>query len=182
VNVPEPPEQLWVHPALRVGPSGIAGQGLFATDDIAAGTLLIRLTGRLVDSAELADLIAAAVADPGAPYVDTLTVADDVHLVLPSGTMAHFGNHSCDPTIWHLGPYELGARCDVAAGEELTVDYGTSSGEPGFVMACTCGSPLCRGTVTGEDWRRPELQARYLGHWVPALAGRIDALSRDKAT
>ena len=33
----------------------------------------------------------------------------------------------------------------------------------------TCGSPLCRGVVTGEDWRRPELQARYGDHWIPAL-------------
>ncbi|WP_267900285.1 hypothetical protein [Kribbella turkmenica] len=33
----------------------------------------------------------------------------------------------------------------------------------------TCGSALCCGVVTGEDWKRPELQARYGGHWIPAL-------------
>ncbi|MEU7875338.1 hypothetical protein [Dactylosporangium sp. NPDC049140] len=31
------------------------------------------------------------------------------------------------------------------------------------------------GVVTGDDWRRPELQARYGGHWVPALLARIRA-------
>lgn len=182
MNEPEPPDEFWVHPALGVASSPIAGQGLFVSEDVVAGALLIGLTGRLVDSAELGDLIATALADPAAAYVDTLTVVEGVHLVLPSGSVAHFGNHSCDPTMWHVGPYELAARCDIRAGEELTVDYGTNSGASGFAMACTCGSPLCRGTVTSEDWRRPDLQARYDGHWVPALAGRIADLNRGGAT
>ena len=40
-------------------------------------------------------------------------------------------------------------------------------------MRCDCGAADCRGVVTSEDWRRPDLQARYAGHWVPALAARI---------
>jgi len=40
-------------------------------------------------------------------------------------------------------------------------------------MACNCRSSLCRGTVTGLDWQRPELQARYGEHWVPVLRERI---------
>jgi hypothetical protein len=27
------------------------------------------------------------------------------HLVLPPDTLIHYGNHSCDPTMWHVGPY-----------------------------------------------------------------------------
>jgi uncharacterized protein len=40
-------------------------------------------------------------------------------------------------------------------------------------MTCLCGSPLCRGVVAGDDWRRPELRERYGEHWVPALLTRI---------
>jgi hypothetical protein len=42
-----------------------------------------------------------------------------------------------------------------------------------FAMPCRCGSTLCRGRVTGTDWRRPDLQRRYGDHWVPGLLARI---------
>ena len=81
------------------------------------------------------------------------------------------------PDCW-VSAYELAASRDIAADEELTSDYATSSGEPDFVMACSCGCRHCRGLVTGDDWRRPELQERYEGHWVPGLQERIRAAQR----
>jgi SET domain-containing protein len=158
---------------VTVGRSTVEGDGLFATDDVPAGTVVLRLAGRLVSSSELTELIAAANADPDAAYVDSITVYENAHLVLPTASIVHFGNHSCDPNLWHIGPYELAARRDIRAGEELTVDYGTSSGADGFSMRCQCRSPLCRGVVTSDDWRRPELRERYREHWVPALLERI---------
>lgn len=98
---------------------------------------------------------------------------EDQHLVLPPGSDVHFGNHSCDPSTWLTGPYELTARRDLQAGEELTLDYGTISGASGFQMTCTCGSALCRGETTSDDWKIAGLQERYAGHWPPALAERI---------
>jgi SET domain-containing protein len=165
-----PPDDVWLDRRVAVRASPIEGRGLFATEPIPAGEVVLRLGGRLVGTEELAELIAVADADPQLPYVDTITVHDDEHLVLPAASPAHFGNHSCNPTTWIGGPYELVARRDLEAGEELTLDYGTISGAPGFVMACRCGSALCRGEVTSDDWRRPELRARYGARWVPALA------------
>jgi uncharacterized protein len=148
VSIAEPPPpDVWVHPATAIGPSPIAGRGLFATADLAAGTLVIRLGGRLVSDAELAALIAA----PG-PYVDTAEVAEDVNVVLPPGSPAHFANHSCDPTLRRDGPYGLVARRAVLAGGELTVDYAALSG-PEFRMDCACGAAGCRGVVTGRRRR-----------------------------
>lgn len=89
----------------------------------------------------------------------------DQHLVFPPGTPLHFGNHRCDPTLWHIGPYSLETRRDAAAGEEATIDYGTQSGAPGFLMICTCGTPTCRGVETSDDWQDGQLQRRYEGHW-----------------
>ena len=160
---------------LVVRQSPIEGRGLFFTDELTAGTVVIRLGGRLVSSAELDALIRDADADPAAPYMDTITVYDNVHLVLPPSTPIHFGNHSCDPTLWHVGPFKVATRRCVTAGEEATIDYGTVSGAEGFRMACRCGAAACRGEVTSADWRRVELQERYRGHWVPALQKRIDA-------
>lgn len=176
-----PPTDVWVDGRVVVRPSPVEGRGLFAGDDIDAGTVVLRLGGRLVSSAELAALVAAAGDDPDAPYVDTVTVEEDAHLVLPPGTVAHFANHSCDPTLWHVGPYDVATRRPVGAGDELTLDYGTHSGADGLAMACRCGSAACRGQVAGDDWGRPELQARYEGHWTPALQQRIDAGRQDRA-
>ena len=111
-------------------------------------------------TAELRDLLAGA-----SSYVDTIAVGPDRHLVLPPGTPNGKGNHSCDPNLWWSDPYTLVARRDIGADEELTNDYATSTRSPEFVMACGCGSAECRGTVTGDDWRRPDLRRRYGGHW-----------------
>ncbi|HUF97749.1 MAG TPA: hypothetical protein VMM60_06425, partial [Ilumatobacter sp.] len=117
-------------------------------------TVVIRLGGRLVSSAELTAMIAVAEGDPEAPYVDTITIREDEHLVLPADTPIHFGNHSCEPTLWHVSPYEMATRRQVSANEEATIDYGTQSGAQGFTMQCQCGARTCRGVITSHDWRR----------------------------
>jgi predicted kinase len=167
---PEP----WVDRRAVLGPSAVGGHGLWAAADIPEGTVVCRLGGRIVSTSGLASLLATADADPAASYVDTVTVEEDAHLVLPPATRAHYANHSCDPCLWLAGPYELATRRSVREGEELTVDYATVSGAGGLALACRCGSSQCRGTVTSEDWRLPELQSRYAGHWAPALQRRIE--------
>jgi uncharacterized protein len=162
MDLPIPP-QPWLHPEVDVRASRIDGQGLFARVPLDAGVVVVRLGGHVVGTDELRALIAAAEAD--ASYVDTVTIAADRHLVLPPDTPVHYGNHSCDPTMWHVDKFAIATRHPVAAGAELTVDYATQSGVAGWSMTCACGTALCRGLVTAEDWRRPELQERYAGHW-----------------
>jgi len=169
ITPPEP--NCWLHPDVEVRSSPIAGRGLFASAPIPTGTVVSRLGGRLVTGAELRGLLA----EPEHPYIDTITVDGDLHLVLPPGRPNGYGNHGCDPNLWWVGPYDLATRRDIAAGEELTNDYATSTAEPDFELACECGSPLCRGVVSGNDWRRADLRARYGTHWIPALLARIRA-------
>jgi hypothetical protein len=158
----------WVHEAVIVDDSPVDGRGMFTNAPLGAGTVVLRLGGRLVTTAELDELL-----ESSEGYVDTLTVFEDTHLVLPSVTTVHYGNHSCDPTLWHVGPYEIATRAPLEAGDELTIDYATHTGISSFLMRCRCGTDSCRGTVTGADWQRPDLQVRYAGHWVPALEERI---------
>ncbi len=35
------------------------------------------------------------------------------------------------------------------------------SADTTYEMVCHCGSPQCRQIITGQDWRRPELQEKY---------------------
>ncbi|MGK5681611.1 SET domain-containing protein [Actinoplanes sp. URMC 104] len=165
---PAPEPDCWLHPAVEVRPSPIAGEGLFARAPISAGATVSRLGGRLVTTAELSRLLGDA-----SRYIDTITVDDDSHLVLPPGRPNGKGNHSCDPNLWWGAPYTLTARRAVPAGAELTSDYATSTGVDAFTMPCRCGSPRCRGVVTGRDWSRLDLRERYGDHWVPALLRRI---------
>lgn len=171
-----PPADAWIEERLTVRDSPIEGRGLFFSSDVSAGTVVIRLGGRLVSSAELAALIQRAETDRTAGYVDSITLYHHAHLVLSTDTPIHFGNHSCDPTLWVVGPFEIATRRDATAGQEATLDYGTMSGADGFTMECRCGSSTCRGEVTSTDWMREELQERYRGHWVPALQQRIAAI------
>jgi SET domain-containing protein len=168
-----PRSDVWADPRVVVAESPIEGCGLFAAEPVERGAVVLRLGGRLVSSAELTDLIAWADGDPSASYIDTVTIAEDAHLVLPAGTTAHFANHSCNPTLWHVDAFDLATRRDVARGEELTVDYATNSGADGLDLACRCGSSLCRGRITSADWRLSALHDRYRGHWTPALEARI---------
>ncbi|NEE00126.1 SET domain-containing protein [Phytoactinopolyspora halotolerans] len=170
VIVPDP--ECWLSEHVEVRDSPIQGSGLFARVDIARGTPVARLGGRLVSNAELQRLFDEAGAGT---YVDTVSVHDDVNLVLPSGSANHWGNHSCEPTLWWTDPYTLQARFDIVAGTELTVDYGALTDDPYFEMECRCGATFCRGEVTGLDWQRPELQTAYGDHWVPVLRERIRA-------
>lgn len=84
-------------------------------------------------------------------------------------------NHSCDPNLGWCGDTLVTLR-DVEAGAELTVDYATFHAEPGFAMFCHCETYRCRQVVEGDDWRIPQLQQRYAGHWAPAVQELIDSL------
>jgi hypothetical protein len=170
-----PPADCWMHQAVEVRPSAIEGRGLFAVEDLPLGTVVARLGGRLVSDGELELLIVDAERNPDRPYVDSIAVAEDANLLVPPGRPIHFGNHSCEPNLWHVDPFTLATRRDISAGEELTIDYATQTANPRFQLDCSCGSRRCRGTVAGEDWRLGELRERYGEHWVPVVLDKITA-------
>ena len=130
----------------------------------------MQLGGRLITRAELDAMIV-----PDGVYIDCISVDDGIDLLIPPGQDVHFANHSCDPNIWHIDAYTLVARRNIAVDEEITLDYATQADAPGELFACLCGSELCRGSVSGQDWRRADLRERYGDHWVPVLLERIAA-------
>jgi uncharacterized protein len=121
VNAEQPKKAPWVDDDLTVDDSPMSGKGLFAIGNIEVGRVVMRLGRRLVSTSDLEELVLTS-----SEYVDTLTVFEDVHLVLPSSTKVHFGNHSCAPNVWHVGPYEIAARRPIEAGEEVTMTTGRS--------------------------------------------------------
>jgi SET domain-containing protein len=118
------------------------------------------------------------------PRFNAIQVDEGLHLVeRPEVTERRAGgslNHSCDSNLWMADEVTLVARRDIAAGEELTVDYALHTADPDWELdgPCNCGSALCRGTVRGSDWRLAEIQERYRGHFSPFINERIAKTDR----
>jgi uncharacterized protein len=93
-----------------------------------------------------------------------IKIADGFHIAALSSAeyedVMLFLNHSCEPNVGVGGNVVFVAMGDIAAGEELTIDYAMFDDDDAE-MRCQCGHVACRGVVSGQDWRRPELQAKY---------------------
>jgi len=158
-------------PKTEVRPSPIHGQGLFARVAIAAGEIVAVKGGHVLTGSEWAAL------EPALGAAD-IQIAEDLFIAPVredhrTGSML-YTNHCCDPNLAIQGQIVLVAMRDIDAGEELTIDWATTD-DGDHRMTCRCGSPRCRGTVTGKDWMKPELQERYRGWFCWFLQRKIDA-------
>src|SRR5262245_748553 len=158
-------------PKTDIRPSAIGGRGLFAAAPIRRGEVVSVKGGRLLDRAGMA-------AYGGAVGDAELQVTDDLFLA-PVGEaefdeVMMFLNHSCEPNVGVQGQIVFVAMRDVAAGEELTLDYGTIDHDTP-PMACRCGTAGCRGVVTGRDWERPDLQRKYGRYFAWYLLEKMHA-------
>ncbi|AGK57099.1 nuclear protein SET [Hyphomicrobium denitrificans 1NES1] len=138
-----------------------------AREAIAKGELIVVWSGTLVTGEELNGM-------PPTVRRYSLQVEENQYLVsLSDCEPPDYVNHSCDPNSGLSGQITLVAMRDILPGEEITYDYAMSDGSPYDEFTCSCGSPHCRGHVSGEDWRRSELWQRYAGYFSPYLQRRI---------
>ena len=151
------------------------GKAVFAREVIEPGELIGVWSGRIVTAEELDEL-------PVDIRRHTVQVEEGLYLASLSPDEApDFINHSCEPNAGLDGQVAIVALHRILPGEEVTIDYAMCDGSPYDEFDCECGSSLCRGRVTGEDWRSPALWQRYAGHFSPYLARRIEALRRARA-
>ncbi len=159
----------YLTPSAEVRTAGAKGLGVFAVEPIPAGTTVAAFGGYVVDGEALAEL-------PQQRRSYSIQIDEDLYLASPEDPdPGDRVNHSCEPNCGIVGCVLVVAMRDIAAGEELTFDYAMSDGDPYDEFECFCGTPSCRGKVTGQDWMRPELQRRYRGWFSPYLTRRIAA-------
>ena len=160
----------WLAPGL-IGrcSDGKGGHGVFARRPIDRGELLAVFGGSVVSAEFL------RVADPALRRL-TLQIDEDLFVISTVEGPADWFNHSCEPNAGLQGQLSLVAMRSIAAGEEVSYDYAMSDGSAYDEFHCACGVRRCRGKVTGQDWQRPELWARYGDHFSPYLIARIDRL------
>jgi hypothetical protein len=146
------------------------GGGVRAVSPVAAGEVIAVWGGAIVATDALASL-------PPQYREHTVQVEEGLFLAsLVPDDPADFVNHSCAPNAGLNGQIVLVAMRDIAPDEEINFDYAMTDGEPYDEFDCACGTPSCRGKVTGNDWRLPELWTRYAGYFSPYLQRRIDRL------
>ncbi len=159
-------------PAMEIRDSAISGRGAFARVPIPAEHIVAIRTGSVVDYMEARTRDAniggfSMQVEPGYFLCpDSKADAEDVAIYL---------NHSCDPNVGIRGQLTFVALRNIQAGEELTFDYATNVSFP-YEISCSCGSPLCRGRVTGQDWLSPELQQKYAGHFDFVISRQLNGL------
>ena len=133
---------------------------MHAAEAIAGGEVVAVKGGHIVDGAAVAGL-PEGIRDSAFPIAADLFLAALTHDEYDGVMM--LVNHSCDPNVGMGGNVLLVSMRDIAAGEELTTDCALFLEDPGFAMACRFGTAACRGVVTGTDWMRADLRARYRG-------------------
>jgi hypothetical protein len=154
--------------------SGIEGRGLFAKHDIEAGEVVVVKGGYVLTKAQR-DRIGKELGPSEIQITEELFIGPTTGRQREGGMM-HL-NHSCEPNLGLQGQIVYVALRDIAADEELTFDYAMTDDEP-VDMICRCGTPSCRGRITGLDWKNPEIRAKYDGYFSWFIQRRIDALKR----
>ena len=159
----------YLSPKTTVKDSPIHGRGLFAAEPIQKGDV-VAVKGGSIFSRQTRDALAGTLGPAEIPVAEDLYMGP-LHAEERDGSMI-FSNHSCDPNIGVQGQIVFVAMRDIAAGEELTHDWAMTDDEPD-AMTCHCGAVNCRKIVTGQDWRRQDLQEKYAGYMSWYLVEKI---------
>lgn len=133
------------------------GEGIFATRSFQIGeTVMVGVIDREVDR----------------NHSHASQVSDE-RFVIHGGLIPKV-NHSCDPNcgirLNASGAHNIVAHKSIVADQEITFDYAMRNYTVEYFPAsCRCGSPLCRGRITGWKDLPAQRKANYRGFVAPYL-------------
>jgi len=146
---------------IQVRSSGIHGKGVFALQAIAEGERVIEYTGEIITWSEAC---ARHPHDPTRPQHTFYFHLNDNRVIdgKIGGNSSRWINHSCEPNCYadeDKGRIFITALRNIAAGEELSFDYGLAidvrhTAKLKAEFACYCGSAQCRGTLLAPKKRQ----------------------------
>ena len=161
----------YLSPKTEVRESPIHGHGLFAIAPIAKNETVAVKGGHIVNREQLREITLKL----GAVEIQ---IGDDLFIAPLTQEEREasmlYSNHSCDANLGVRGEITFVALRDIRAGEELTHDWCVTDDDD-YSLKCNCGSANCRGTLTGKDWQRSNLQKRYAGYFSAYLAEKMRA-------
>jgi len=163
----------YLSPKLENRPHADKGNcGVFARERVQRGELISLWGGKILSADEIDYSMENFTQQ-------VLQIEDGFYMLSLTMEPSDCFNHSCSPNVGLSGQIGLIAMRDIEAGEEICLDYAMCDSTPYDEFDCQCGSPDCRGRVTGDDWKRAELWERYDGYFSPYLARRIAALKKE---
>ena len=138
--------------------SGIHGRGVFATEDIRKGTVIVEYKGQRASWEEALD---RPDSDPEDSAHTFLFQLDDGRVIdaRVRGNAARWINHSCYPNCATFedddGRVFIEAKRKIRPGEELSYDYrlqieGRLSKRERAQYTCRCGAGKCRGSLLDD--------------------------------
>lgn len=145
-----------------------SGNGIFALEPLQKGELVAVFGGVVYEWDAFVTL----------PHRDRslcIQVEDRLFLVPQPIGEGDYVNHSCNPNAGLSGQIGLVAMRDVKIGEEVCFDYAMSDTMPYDEFECQCANTNCRGSISGSDWQKSELQKRYAGYFAPHVQRKIEA-------
>jgi uncharacterized protein len=155
------PKPGWRIPSIPDRPAVVAlaetayGLGVFATDDLPAGTAATPIAGRLCSLADV----------PRSEIGHALWLGGESWMLLEAP--ARYVNHSCAPNARIMAAADgrhIVTKRPVRAGEQITITYDVVSAaefaadgddpmfrfwHPRWSFDCRCGAPSCRGRIDG---------------------------------
>lgn len=160
----------WVNQKLQVGISKIGEEsGVFTVEKIKKGDVLSVFGGYVINIDEFENL-SETLKKFSYQVSDTLLFGpvkeEDIEI-------CEYFNHSCCPNAGFKDTITLVAMRDIEVCEEITFDYATCMTSSILDMECLCGRRECRKRITGEDWKRKDLQERYKEYFVPYIKEKI---------
>lgn len=167
----------WMNPKLEVRETGKYGKGVFAKKNIKKEEIVMVMGGYIL-TIEDDNNLKGIVADKPIEISDYFFIGppkpSDLEL-MPQ----HYINHNCDPNIGFKGQIFMVAIRDIKKGEEIFYDYAMvmnpdERSNSYFKMECKCGSRICRGIITEDDWEIPVLQKKYNGYFSYFLQEKIN--------
>lgn len=163
------PDLSYRSPKTTVKASPIQGRGLFALEPIRQGEIVAIKGGYIFDRRTRVE-VEQRLGPAEIPIAEDFFIGPRSADEREGGML--FTNHSCDPNIGVQGQVVFVAMRNIQAGEELTCDWATTDDDT-YEMVCQCGAPNCRKVITGQDWRRPDLQEKYRGYMSWYLQEKI---------
>ena len=131
-----------IYGALRVGRSRITGMGLFAGTPIPARAKIGEFEGEVIGLRE------ARRRAKGSRIIAIVELEKHALDATRTGRGFRYINHSCAPNTYircTKDRAEFYALRDIAAGTELTADYGETQHD--VKLRCRCGARNCRGKI-----------------------------------
>ncbi len=162
----------YLSPKTTIKKSPVHGRGLFALKPLKKGEI-IAIKGGYIFNKKTLKKIENKIEDSYIQIEKNFYIGSIKKSQLKGNKI--FINHSCDPNVGIRGQITFVAMRNIKTGEELTYDWAMENDEKAgpWSLKCNCKKKNCRKIITGNDWKRKDLERKYRNYFSSYILERI---------